>query len=302
MSTIAPDQVLALDAAAIRRRRELRQPSARSLLLTVLGEYVLPGGEAAWTSTLVRVLALLGVAEKTARQALARTAAEGWISSRRHGRLAQWELTEAGRRLLTEGAHRIYTFGQEGQEWDGRWLVLLTSPTPQTGRDDRQRVRTQLTWAGFGALPGGVWVCPDPRREQEASRILDEAGLAGKAMSFIASYGAIGTPADVVALAWDLQAVEARYEQFIGTFAPLRPAGDAQTLTAQTLLVHEWRRFPFLDPRLPSDLLPPGWLGAEAAGLFAARHARWRESAGRCWASLSTVPAVRAGPPDARCR
>jgi phenylacetic acid degradation operon negative regulatory protein len=285
MATTGSAQVLELSSAAAGRRRELRQPSARSLLLTVLGEYVLPGGEPVWTATLVRVLGLLGVAEKAARQALARTAAEGWITSRRHGRLAQWELTDAGRRLLSEGAHRIYTFGQDGPAWDGQWLVLLTG-TPETGRDERHRVRTQLAWAGFGALPGGVWVSPDPRREQEASRILDGLGLTGTAMSFIASYGAIGRPADVVAQAWDLRAVEARYEQFIGTFIPVEPADDAQTLTAQTLLVHEWRRFPFLDPRLPRDLLPAGWLGADAAKLFAARHARWREGAARCWAQL----------------
>jgi phenylacetic acid degradation operon negative regulatory protein len=296
MAVIASDQAPVPAGAALGRRRELRQPSARSLLLTVLGEYVLPGGEPVWTATLIHVLALLGVAEKAARQALARAAAEGWIASRRHGRLAQWELTDAGRRLLTEGAHRIYSFGQDGPAWDGRWLVLLTG-TPDAGRDDRHRVRTQLTWAGFGALPGGVWVSPDPRREQEASRILAELGLTGKAMSFIASYGAIGAPGDVVALAWDLRAVEARYEQFIGTFTPLEPADDPQTLTAQTLLVHEWRQFPFLDPRLPRDLLPPGWLGAEAAALFAARHARWSDGAGRCWARLS----VSSGPPGARC-
>ena len=118
-------------------------------------------------------------------------------------------------------------------------------------------------------------------------------------MSFIASYGAIGRPADVVALAWDLRAVEARYKQFIATFTPVQPADDAQALTAQTLLVHEWRRFPFLDPRLPRDLLPPGWLGADAARLFAARHARWRDGAGRCWAQLCA--AVRPDPPRARC-
>jgi phenylacetic acid degradation operon negative regulatory protein len=299
MATIATGELTASGAAAINRRREPRQPSARSLLLTVLGEFVRPAGQPVWTVTLVRVLALLGVAEKAARQALARTAAEGWIASRRHGRLAQWELTDAGRRLLTEGANRIYTFGQPRPEWDGRWIVLLAG-APDAGRDARHRLRTQLTWAGFGALPGGVWVSPDLGREQEASRILDELGLAGKAMSFTASYGAIGSAADVVALAWDLRAVEARYEQFIDTFTPIEPADDAQALTAQALLVHEWRRFPFLDPRLPSDLLPPGWLGAEAAKLFAARHARWLGGAGRCLAQLSGP--VRPGQPDERCR
>jgi len=30
----------------------------------------------------------------------------------------------------------------------------------------------------------------------------------------------------------------------------------------------DWRRLPYLDPGLPAELLPPGWAGARAAGLF----------------------------------
>jgi phenylacetic acid degradation operon negative regulatory protein len=280
--------------SALIRRRELRVPSARSLLLTVLGEYVLPAGEPVWTATLVSALGVLGVTEKAARQAIARSASDGWLASTRHGRRAQWELTEAGRRLLTEGAHRIYSFGQGRTGWDGRWLVLLTS-APQAGLDHRHRLRTRLTWAGFGALPGGVWVSTDPARENEANQILDELGLSGTCLSFVATSGGIGARQDLVARAWDLRAVQARYREFIGTFAPLDPANDRERMAAQTLLVHEWRKFPFLDPQLPRELLPAGWPGREAAALFAASHKRWQPGALRCWARLaSPSPAVRA--------
>jgi phenylacetic acid degradation operon negative regulatory protein len=273
---------------ALPRRRELGPSSARSLLFTVLGEYVLPGREPVWTGTLVAALGLFGVAEKAARQALARTAAEGWLASSRHGRLARWQLTRAGRGLLTDGAQRIYSFGQDGPAWDGRWLIVLV-PAADLSSQARHRIRTRLAWAGFGALPGGVWVCPDPGREAEASRILDDLGLARAAMSFTARHGSIGAQQEIVARAWDLRAVEARYTEFITGFAGLRPVTDAETLTAQTLLVHEWRRFPFLDPRLPRDLLPPGWPGAEAAALFSARHATWTQGAGRHWRSLAAT-------------
>jgi phenylacetic acid degradation operon negative regulatory protein len=53
--------------------------------------------------------------------------------------------------------------------------------------------------------------------------------------------------------------------------------------------VHEWRRFPFLDPQLPSDLLPAGWLGTDAARLFHGRHAQWRDGAERHWARLGSA-------------
>jgi phenylacetic acid degradation operon negative regulatory protein len=281
MTPIAPDP-----APALSRRRELGSSSARSLLFTVLGEYVRPAGEPVWTGALVRVLGQLGVAEKAARQALARTAAEGWIEGRRYGRLAQWELTEAGRRLLTEGAARIYSFGPDAEGWDGRWLVLLAG-APEGGRDLRHQLRTRLTWAGFGALPGGIWVSPDTSRESEAAAILRDLGLDAGAMSFVAHYGGIGAQASIAARAWDLSAVEISYKEFIDTVEAMAPVTDEEVLTAQTLLVHEWRKFPFLDPRLPSSLLPPGWLGAQAAALFQARHAQWHDGAQRHWAVLA---------------
>ena len=49
------------------RRRELGSGSDRSLLLTVLGEFVHPGAAPVWTATLVAGLAALGVEERSAR-------------------------------------------------------------------------------------------------------------------------------------------------------------------------------------------------------------------------------------------
>lgn len=268
---------------AVSRRRELGETSARSLLMTVLGEFALPRGAAVWTATLVDVLGLLGIEEKSARQALARTAGEGWLASQRQGRRVRWSLTPPGRQLLSEGASRIYSFGRDERRWDQRWLVLLVS-VPEVKRDLRHRLRTRLAWAGFGALAAGVWISPDTSREAEARQILTDLGLAGQSMSFAATCGSIGHPAAVARQAWELDAVAARYDAFIARFAGLRPATGDETLAAQTLLVHEWRRFPFLDPGLPRELLPARWSGLAAARLFHGRHAEWRPGAQQRWA------------------
>lgn len=270
----------------VSRRREVGDVSARSLLMTMLGEYVLPKGTPVWTSALVDALAMFGVEEKSARQSLARTAAEGWLASERVGRRVRWALTPPGRRLLTEGAQRIYDFGSGERPWDGTWLVVLVS-VPEAKRDLRHRVRTRLTWTGFGSPEPGVWITPHADREAEALGVLKELGLADDAMSFAATYGAVGSEAAMVARAWDLSEVEDRYEAFIDEFTGLRPADGAAVLHAQTMLVHEWRRFPFLDPRLPSKLLPPGWSGARAAELFHSRHAEWNPVALRRWEELA---------------
>jgi PaaX-like protein C-terminal domain/Family of unknown function (DUF6788) len=72
-------------------------------------------------------------------------------------------------------------------------------------------------------------------------------------------YGQVGSQDLLVARSWDLGALEKSYESFIEEFTGLDPATDEAALRAQTRLVHEWRRFPFLDPRLPARLLPDNW-------------------------------------------
>ncbi|MBP2325392.1 phenylacetic acid degradation operon negative regulatory protein [Kibdelosporangium banguiense] len=269
----------------VTRRREVSHTSARSLLMTLLGEYVLPRERPVWTSVLVNTLARFDVEEKSARQALARTAAEGWLVSDRVGRRVRWSLTPPGRKLLTEGARRIYEFGSVEEPWDGRWLVLLVS-VPESKRDLRHRLRTRLTWAGFGSPEAGVWICPDAGRQQEAAEILSGLELSRGAMSFVAEYGSIGQVGSMVARAWDLSEVETRYEEFIDEFGTLTPQDGPAVLHAQTMMVHEWRRFPFLDPRLPADLLPANWRGKQAAELFHRRHLGWRPAAQQHWDEL----------------
>jgi phenylacetic acid degradation operon negative regulatory protein len=271
---------------AVSRRREIGHASARSLLMTMLGEFVLPRGGAVWTQALVSALAVFGIEPKAARQALARTAAEGWLASERVGRQVRWSLTPPGHRLLSEGAQRIYAFGRDAVEWDGRWLVLVVS-VPESQRDLRHRIRAQLSWAGFGSPAPGVWVSPHVSHQAEGQRILADAGMSGSAMSFVASYGQVGSQDMLVARAWDLGALEQRYEDFIEEFTGLDPAAGEAVLRAQTRLVHEWRRFPFLDPRLPSQLLPENWSGVKAADLFHTRHADWHPAAQRHWEHLT---------------
>jgi phenylacetic acid degradation operon negative regulatory protein len=268
------------------RRRQVGAASARSLLLTVLGEFVRPRGEPVWTSTLVTVLGRLGVEEKSARQALARTAAEGWLVSVREGRRVCWSLSPPGERLLTEGAERIYSFNAALARWGGEWLLLLVS-VPEAQRALRHRLRTRLTWAGFGSPAPGMWISPHPDREAECEEVLRELGLRTTAMSFRARFGGIGEERVLVAQAWDVDVIGCLYQRFIDAFSGLVPEPGDPVLLAQTRLVHEWRRFPFLDPRLPHELLPDDWAGARAAALFQAMHTAWSDDAQRRWVELA---------------
>ncbi|MFI0445485.1 PaaX family transcriptional regulator C-terminal domain-containing protein [Actinomadura sp. 6N118] len=271
---------------AFQRRREIGAASARSLLLTVLGEFVLPSGEPVWTAAFLDALAPLNVEEKTVRQALARSATEGWLEAERHGRRTAWRLTPSGRRLLTEGAERIYGFGAPMTAWDGQWLVVLAS-VPEANRKLRHLLRTRLAWGGLGNLSPGVWVTPHPEREAEVREVLDEAGVTTTATIFIGRLGGIEEARRVAGQAWDLTEIELAYEDFLSEVGALHPSDDRATFTAQVRLVQEWRRFPFLDPGLPPDLLPAGWSGTRAVMAFQNRHNDWRPAADRHWRELS---------------
>ena len=69
-----------------RRNQALGVPSTRGYLLTVLGEFVLPVGGRVWTAALLDALGALGVEERTARQAVWRSAERGLLESERIGR------------------------------------------------------------------------------------------------------------------------------------------------------------------------------------------------------------------------
>ena len=249
----------------------------------MLGEFVLPGDGMAWTSALLAVFARLGIEEKAARQALMRTASAGWLDAEKIGRRTRWRLTDSARRLLTDGAERIYSFTGPAPDWDGRWL-LVSVRIPESDRRVRHVVRTRLTWAGFGSLGAGLWISPHLSREAEATSVLREAGVADGAHMFAATRTGVADERVMVAAAWDLAAVEEQYEQFIAEFRARVP-GDV--LARHIELVHAWRRFPSVDPALPRELLPPRWSGLAAARLFAERREQWSPDTCREWKRLN---------------
>jgi phenylacetic acid degradation operon negative regulatory protein len=279
-----------VEAGAGARRRETGSASARSLLLTVLGEFVLPREAPAWTGALVAALAQVGVEEKAARQALSRTAAEGVLSAEREGRRVRWRLTPAGGRLLTLGSERIYGFGRRIESWDGRWLVLAVS-VPETQRQLRHRLRTRLTWAGLGSPMPGLWVTPDVEKEKEVAAAIEELGV--ESFSFSGPFGQVGDERRVVSQAWALHDVERRYQAFLATVSAQSAPTTAEAFRAQVRLVQEWRRFPFLDPALPPELLPASWPGPAAADLFQRRHSEWHDAAQAHWDTLCSSAAAR---------
>jgi phenylacetic acid degradation operon negative regulatory protein len=268
------------------RRRSLGAPAARSVLLTMLGEYVLPSPHGVWQETLISALGAMDYKTQAARQALARSVTARWLSTERHGRRSRVRLTPETAEMLRTGADRIYRFG-DAPEWDGRWLVVVLR-VPEQRRDVRHRLRTRLAWAGFGSLGGGLWISPHVEREAELRDMAGEEPAA-ELLSFRAELGALGEPERLIAEAWDLAGVADAYRDFIAGFGRLRPKSPEAVFRAQTLLVHAWRKFPFVDPDLPEDMLPSRWPRKRAHDVFQERHDAWHRRAQDYFASLEAL-------------
>jgi phenylacetic acid degradation operon negative regulatory protein len=256
------------------RRRSVGAPAARSTLLTVLGEYLLPRPEGVWQEALIGSLRLLGFTPSAARQAVVRSTREGWLEGERIGRRSRMRLTPSSAELLRDGARRIYEFGRP-VGWDGRWMLIVLR-VPEQRRELRHRLTTQLAWSGFGSLGGGLWITPHAGREDQI-----HAEEPAQLLSFRAELGALGDTAKVIQEAWDLPALRQHYEEFLADFAgdPDPASDNGAIFAAQTALVHAWRRFPFIDPDLPDDLLPADWPRPRAYELFHTRHERWAPAA-----------------------
>jgi phenylacetic acid degradation operon negative regulatory protein len=247
---------------------------------------VLPLDGGVWQETLVAALGSLEYRPQTARQALARSVAGGWLRTERRGRRSRVSLTPDTARMLTTGAERIYSFG-EPWEWDGRWLLVVLR-VPEERREVRHQLRTRLAWAGFGSLGGGLSISPHVEREQEL-RELAQNGAGAELLSFRAEVGALGEPQRMAAEAWDLAAVKRAYRQFVESASRQRPRSPEAVFKAQTLLVHQWRKFPFLDPDLPERILPARWPRARAHAVFQDRHAAWHGPAQDYFRSLEAL-------------
>jgi phenylacetic acid degradation operon negative regulatory protein len=265
--------------------------SARSVLLTVLGELVWPENRPVWTSALLYVLRGLGIEEQTARQAIARAAAAGWITGERHGREVRWSLTPGGQKLITEGAARVTAMAAADTGWDGRWLALLVT-IPHTHRTARKRLYAGLTWAGFGNPTPGVWVSPHPDRQEEAGQLIRELDLHEHTLSFIGPSGAIGlSDEDIVARAWDLESLSAYFAAQLEALADIDPAPGDPMLFTHIQVVSEWQRAPFKDPQLPEELLPD-WIGHRAAARLGALRDQWSEAVHARWREINTEDGV----------
>ena len=243
-------------------------------IFNLFANFIRPRDRAVWTNDLLYLLHLLGIEEKTVRSTLSRMKRRGWLTTSKIGRRSQYALTEAGLAMLAEGDQRI--FEAPLMTWDGGWQLVVYS-LPEERRQLRNQLRKKLMWLGFGNLARGAWVSVQDR-SQLLIPILEELQITAHVAIF-AGAKQLGTMsnAEIVARCWDIPALSAQYEQFVGHYEPLYQhlnASNPIDLAAEEYfrqyfwLSQDFQHFPRRDPNLPASLLPPNWIGHRAQLLF----------------------------------
>jgi ring-1,2-phenylacetyl-CoA epoxidase subunit PaaA len=263
-----------------------KTPSARPLLLSVLGDAVLPSGGRAWLGALTDAMGALDVSPQAVRQALRRLVTQNIVEPERHGRLAAYRLTAPGRRRLEEAADRIYL--RRSLVWDGRWRIFTYS-FAEENRAARDALRRELEWLGYGALGTGMWVCPWDLGTR-LDTVLAKHGIVGQVETFVSELE--GDDRGVAARAYDLTELHTAHRDFLDRFSPelehdASELAPSEAFARRITLVHEWRKFLFLDPGLPPGLLPSDWLGDEAASVFTELYRRDDQPAWAFWDHVS---------------
>ena len=254
--------------------KTLRQqpPRAKSLVMTVFGDAITPRGGSVWLSSLIALLAPLGISERLVRTSVYRLVDEGWLEASRSGRRSQYRLSPQGEKRFLRAHQRVYA--PSAHAWDGRWtLVCLHSEASST---QKLMLKKELLWEGLAQLAPGLFAYPGNKHDALAD-LLTRTGMTGKVI--VLSSTDAGLPgvlpmSGMASQAWSLAEAGKTYRKFIARFGELEKilaqAGRLEppmAFTLRTLLIHEYRRALLHDPQLPSALLGNDWPGDQAYAL-----------------------------------
>jgi phenylacetic acid degradation operon negative regulatory protein len=252
-------------------RRTVTRPN--SFIYTLFGDFVHRDSscrDELWVGGLIRLMAEFGLSEQAVRQAVSRMSRQGWLSATRRGNRSYYTMTDRGRRRVEAISPRIYG---PVVEWDGRWR-MLTYSVAESNREGRDRLRKDLTVLGWAPLSASTWI--SPRDSLDGARAAAEAnGVIANVDVFVGEYMGPRTDRELLERCWDLAAIAEQYREFIAQYEPRlqnerahNGMRDDEAFVERMWLVHDFRKFAYVDPGLPSTLLPAHWPGTVAGALF----------------------------------
>ena len=261
--------------------------NTQSMIFTIFGDYIRHYGNKIWIGSLIRLLKEFGHNEQAVRVAVSRMMKLGWFQSEKQGNKSYYFLTARGEKRIEEAARRIYQV--HPHEWDGKWRMLMYT-IPEDKRNIRDELRNELMWSGFGSFSNGCWISPNDLAI-EARLLVEKYDIDGHVDYFLVEYRGPQSDKALVERSWPLEEIEAKYEEFVSVYSKQYiiqesmindgRMTDAECFVERTKLVHEYRKFLFLDPGLPKELLPEMWSGTHASLLFEKYYILLAEPASR---------------------
>lgn len=253
-------------------------PRHHQLIITLFGLYARTPGGGIPVATIIRLLQDAGVGPAGVRSSISRLKKRGVLESTTVQGRSGYALAAGLDATFQEGDERI--FHPRRAELGDPWL-LATFTVPESQRSIRHKIRSSLVRMGFGAVTPGLWIAPGHLRPAVLS-YFENRGLSGYLEFFTADHAGSSDMRSNVAQWWDLPALESQYADFIRGQQPLldhwtageysAPEQASRAFVHHLALVTEWRRFPYLDPGLPVELLPEDWKALEAHDLFSRLH------------------------------
>ncbi len=241
---------------------------AKSLIVTVYGDAILVHGGSTWLGSLIRLVEPFGQSERMVRTAVFRLTKDEWLQATQIGRRSYYAVTDVGRQRFEAAHRRIYAAPQ--QPWDGEWVLVHTNccglPPAQ-----RETLRRELVWQGFGSLAPNVLAHPAPDEEALHLALRDNDAVERVVLMRAQAdrLTSQGNLKSLVRSCWDLDKLVDDYSAFLDRFRPVwRALESADSLDPQqcfivrTLLIHDYRRILLRDPMLPEEVLTPDWPGA----------------------------------------
>ncbi len=245
--------------------------SARSVLVTIFGDTILPITNVVWLSQLFELTDVFGFNQRLIRTSVARLVSEGWLENERVGRVSRYHLTALAVEESTQAEDQIYS--QATDDWDGQWVLAFVG-NPKIEPGAAAVLQRHLQWRGFSQIADGILASPtatiDSTRELCRLVSADEPiPLAQARFDDVEQLASTGFFRSGFAL--DEQ--EEAYANFIDDYGSLtldpERLESVDAFGLRTMVVHDFRRIRLRGAVVPVQLLPSPWIGDEAFELAA---------------------------------
>lgn len=256
-----------------------------SIVITILGDSVVPRGGRVSAVTLSAITQALRIEPVALRSALSRLAKEGWIVREKQGRHSFYTLTSEGAQSFAPATRRIYA--SHPPQAPDTWTIAISGPL---SKSEKTAQRSAMEGLGYTSLDDRIYLNLKPDT-QSLTKVVGSPAVISGDFSQIPTWlqDASGTP-ETAAVYREIHTV------FSGVYTGLSPV---EALVARSLLIHEWRRAVLRHADLPAALFPTDWPAQLCRNFVANLYQTLSVDADK-W--LDDAPDLNVSPPDATRR